>query len=163
MKDFGFDVTLGKNNQFLAEATILYTLFNGGEVNIKLPEKFITANADTVHVVCSLQNSNEVMALCMLVDALKRSNPHAVYCLALGYTPYARQDRVCNPGEALSIKVFANMINGLGFDEVCLIDPHSDVTGALINNVTGILEQSEILKDSDLNSKLTNKELISYY
>jgi ribose-phosphate pyrophosphokinase len=56
--------------------------------------------------------------------------------LILPYFPAARQDRVCNEGEPLTIKVFTDIINGCGFDEVVILCPHSEVTAALLNNVT---------------------------
>jgi ribose-phosphate pyrophosphokinase len=51
------------------------------------------------------------------------------------YVPYARQDRVCNKGEAHGAKVFCELINTLNFDKVTILDPHSDVVGAVLNNV----------------------------
>jgi ribose-phosphate pyrophosphokinase len=50
------------------------------------------------------------------------------------YIPYARQDRVCNDGEALGIRVFCDMINAMKFDKVWGLVPHSDVAPALLNN-----------------------------
>lgn len=49
--------------------------------------------------------------------------------------PYSRQDRVCNPGEALSTAVMANLINAQKYKRVHIVDSHSDVALALINNV----------------------------
>ncbi len=60
------------------------------------------------------------------------------------YVPYARQDRVCSPGEALSIKMFANLINSMNFKRVFVNDVHSDVTLALIDRVEH-REQIEVL------------------
>jgi len=51
------------------------------------------------------------------------------------YVPYARQDRVCVPGESFSIKAFAALINMLAFDRVIVVDPHSDVVAAVIARV----------------------------
>jgi len=68
------------------------------------------------------------------------------------YIPYARQDRVCNEGESLSIVVFAQLINSCGFSEVRVVDPHSDVAPALLKNAT-ITESCGLLK----------KDLSSYY
>ena len=56
------------------------------------------------------------------------------------YVPYARQDRAMVSGDAFSLKVFANILNSLKFDCVEIIDPHSDVTPALIDNVF-VIEQ----------------------
>ena len=67
--------------------------------------------------------------------------------LVLPYIPYARQDRITNPGEALSIKVFANLLNTLNYRSVYVLDPHSDVCTALIENVK-IIPQWEIFADA---------------
>ena len=54
-----------------------------------------------------LTSSDEIIQLFMLTDALKRQYVNSRFELTLGYIPYGRQDRVCNEGESLSIKVFA--------------------------------------------------------
>jgi len=37
-------------------------------------------------------------------------------------------------GEALSVKVFAGLINNLNLTSVTIFDPHSEVISALLNN-----------------------------
>jgi ribose-phosphate pyrophosphokinase len=69
----------------------------------------------------------------MTVDALRRMGVKEIELECL-YFPGARQDRVCSPGEALSVKVYADMINAMEFSCVSILDPHSEVTPALINN-----------------------------
>ena len=158
-----FIVKLGTRQGWTTSNRVDYSVFNGGEINLRLPEEFLNTPAETILIHSRLQNSNDIMALCMLMDALKREHPDSSYVLVIGYVPYARQDRVCNPGEALSIKVFANIINSLGFHEVQLIDPHSDVAGAVINNVTTVYSQAKMLQGpggEDLVNKLNNKEVV---
>ena len=75
------------------------------------------------------------MGLLMLKDALDRWMDIRRFELRLPYVPYARQDRDSLPGEAIAIRVFANLINSMGFSRVYITDPHSDVTQSLINNV----------------------------
>ena len=124
------------------------TTFKGGEVNVKLTEQVIYAiNKDTevnVGLVASLTNSDELMALMLVVDAIRRINSKAIITALIPYFPYARQDRVCNPGEALSVSVVANMINSLQLDKVIVVDPHSTVTEALIKNLT-VIDQSHYM------------------
>lgn len=112
--------------------------FPGGEVNVRIPESFIDRTesaAKGITIEAHLANSDGIMALMLLDDAICVAfEGIEVYNLDLAYVPYARQDRVCNPGEALSIRVMANMINTLGFNMVRISDPHSDVTPALIDN-----------------------------
>lgn len=55
--------------------------------------------------------------------------------LILPYVPHARQDRVKNEEDTFTLKYFAETINSLNFDSVWILDPHSNVTPALINNV----------------------------
>ena len=77
--------------------------------------------------------------LACAVDALRKVNGEATNIeLFLPYFAGSRQDRVCNIGEALSVKVYADMINALKFNRVTIMDPHSDVTPALIDNVNVI-------------------------
>ena len=113
--------------------------FKGGEEQVKIDLRHAPKGSiGFVDITAKIKNSTDVMALAMLVDACSRLeglHNHAEFTLHLPYIPYARQDRVMNPGEALSIKVFANIVNSLGFDKIIVDDPHSDVSAALLNNV----------------------------
>ncbi|MBK7898862.1 MAG: ribose-phosphate pyrophosphokinase [Azonexus sp.] len=108
-------------------------VFPGGEVQVRadLPAEEIEA----LTISADLRSSDDVMALLLLADALRRQIGDAPISLDLPYVPYARQDRVCNPGEALAAKVFCTLINGLGFASVTILDPHSDVVPALLDRV----------------------------
>lgn len=113
--------------------------FKGGEEQVKIDMAHTPKGGiGFVDIIAKIKNSTDVMALTMLVDACSRLEGlhHAAqFTLYLPYIPYARQDRVMQPGEALSIKVFANLINSLGFDKVIVDDPHSDVSAALLDNI----------------------------
>ena len=54
--------------------------------------------------------------------------------LFLEYCPHARMDRVKNSLDVFTLKYFAEVINSLNFEEVRILDPHSNVCTALINN-----------------------------
>lgn len=107
--------------------------FPGGEISINVAH--IPAWADT-QVTAFLKNSDAIMELLLVTDALARIGVDiSKATLEIPYFPYARQDRACNDGEALSLKVMADLINPLGYGRVSVFDPHSDVTSALINNL----------------------------
>lgn len=113
--------------------------FPGGEVKVTLPERFLKRFGEAgMEHICGIQtlirSSDDLMALVMLVDAIQEEFVYPNIMLDLPYIPYARQDRVCNKGESLSIRAFAKIINSLGFQGVQVADPHSDVAPALINN-----------------------------
>lgn len=112
--------------------------FPGGEVGVDI-NNLSQVDGMKVQRVCvdaRIQNSDDVMALLMATDALRREFPLAKFMLDLPYIPYGRQDRVCNDGEALSIKVFGSLINSLKYDLVQVVDPHSAVSLACIDNVS---------------------------
>jgi ribose-phosphate pyrophosphokinase len=107
--------------------------FPGGEIRVRIPADI--PFMDEVRIEAYLFSSDDIMTLIMLTDALRRYNSGSVHKirLTMPYVPYARQDRVCNEGEAFSIKAFASIINMLNFSSIVITDPHSDVTTALID------------------------------
>lgn len=118
---------------------LVKTTFPGGESCIRVPFSF--TRDKNVEIQFDFENNGELFDLALLVDSLRRLHPYTEISLRMPYVPYARQDRVCNRGESLSIKVVADFINSLGFKRVIITDPHSDVTTALFNNVS-VIEQS---------------------
>jgi len=104
-------------------------VFSGGEVHVKVLECHPQA-----HIKAIIYNSEDVMTLLMLCDALKRMGK-TIQRIDIPYLPYARQDRVCNAGEALSLNVITHLINSIQAKQVCVTDVHSDVSLALVNNI----------------------------
>lgn len=95
--------------------------------------------------------NEDIIELLLVVDAIKRTGAH-LGRLIMPYVPFGRQDRVANPGEAFSLKVFADLINNLGFVQVVITDPHSEVTPALFNNCK-VIHQHEIFAPMLANQK----------
>jgi ribose-phosphate pyrophosphokinase len=54
--------------------------------------------------------------------------------IVMPYFPGGRQDRVMVAGESLTVKVYADIINALQVSTITILDPHSDVTSALLDN-----------------------------
>ncbi len=129
--------------------------FSGGECHVKVLPSDIS---DCTDITAYLYSSNDVMRLLLTVDAIRRIAPQTSIHLTIPYFPYARQDRVCNEGEALSVKVMANLINSLYCTHVTLYDPHSDVTPALVNNCN-IINSAEIIANSPLAAIIKDKDL----
>lgn len=109
--------------------------FPGGEVHVQLNEEEMTRYEHRA----DLWSSDDVMQMLLRNNALQPSPGDLVWTIP--YVPYARQDRRANEGEPLSIQVMANLINSMQASEVKIWDPHSDVTPALINNVTVIPQE----------------------
>lgn len=90
---------------------------------------------------------NDILAcLAQTVDELRQHFPNKDLQLVMPYVPYARQDRRFKPGDAHGMRFLANVINGMGFSAVIVVDPHSDVVQALLNRCH-IVDQFEVFKN----------------
>ena len=67
------------------------------------------------------------------IDDLKGKNCSTT--LLLPYIANARMDRVKNSDEVFTLKYFCQIINDLHFEHVVVLDPHSDVSTALLDRV----------------------------
>ncbi len=131
-----------------------YFIFSGGEISVKLDTKNLKYLYDTLipyTIVARIQNSNDALTLAFLKDAIERWHWNAFAIkptinLFMPYLPYARQDRVCDKGESLSLKVFANYINYLNFNKVKVVDPHNvSATEIAFDNNFEIISQFDVI------------------
>lgn len=128
---------------------VAITTRKGGEVNvdINVGSDLPSMSTDLRVIVTAHLNTPEMqVALSHVMDALRHQYPCAKFVLEMDYVPYGRQDRRCNAGEALGIKVFGAYINAMNFEAVLITDPHSDVTGACIDRVE-IIDQVDVFGD----------------
>lgn len=118
---------------FTAQKEIIFQnfTFSGGEPHIKINPDFDVNQAVTI--THRLNSFNDLGMLCVTVDALRRMDVKNIN-LFIPYFPSARQDRVMIKGEALSVKVYADIINSMQLNKVFVFDAHSEVTPALVNN-----------------------------
>ena len=119
-------------NPYAATDTIPFEgfVFPGGEPHLRIqgpidPQQLIRIS----HRVRSFADMGTLL---LAVDALRRLGAQRM-SLFLPYFPGARQDRAMVAGEPLTVKVYADMINALGFETVTVFDPHSEVTPALLD------------------------------
>ena len=87
-----------------------------------------------VNITWLFENNEELIALIFLVEHL-RSHGIKDINLKMPYLPNSRMDRVKHQEEVFTLKYFANIINSLNFNFVEILDPHSYVSEALINNI----------------------------
>ena len=104
--------------------------FPDGTILIKqgIPE------AEKITISWFYENDRELVALIFLTNHLKAHGKEDIH-LYMPYIPNARQDRVKTDEDVFTLKYFANIINGLGFRTVTVLDPHSSVSEALIDNI----------------------------
>lgn len=78
------------------------------------------------------ENDAELFTIiCLAKKAVKKS-------LIMPYIPHARMDRCKSTEDTFTLKYFAEVINSLGFDKVTVLDPHSNVSVALIDRVEAL-------------------------
>lgn len=133
-------------------------IFSGGEPHIKIKADFDVASE--IIITHRLNSFNDLGLLCLAVDALKRMDAK-ISNLIIPYFPSARQDRVMVKGEPLSIKVYADIVNSLGFDKVVVLDAHSEVTPALINNCEAVSNHNfikQVIEKIGANVKLISPD-----
>lgn len=118
--------------------TIEVSHFPDGTQYIKFPENPFLNYID--EIMWLYDSDEELFTLACVVNWYNRviKNPvkdKKFLRLVMPYVPNARMDRIKNTNENFSLKVFANFINSLGFDEVCVMNVHSNVSEALIDNI----------------------------
>lgn len=104
-------------------------------------------------------NDAELFYLLLIKRHLERYFTDVNYCLYMPYIPNARMDRVENNDEVFTLKYFSEFINALGFKSVYVLDSHSNVSTALLNNCENENPQRYIQKVID---KLSD-DIILYY
>ncbi len=81
--------------------------------------------------------SENLVVLLLLLDACRRAGAGRVTAV-VPYLGYARQDRRSLPGEALGLRVVADMIVGAGAAQLVVVDPHT----AAVESVFGVPVES---------------------
>lgn len=79
------------------------------------------------------------------LQCLKEHALHDEVELIMPYIPHARMDRIENE-EVFTLKTFCKIINSMGFSQVVVADPHSNVSIALLDNLTVLSPKDYIQK-----------------
>jgi len=133
-------------------------IFSGGEPHIKIKPDFDVL--ETITITHRINSFNDFGMLVLAVDALKRMGVKLINVF-IPYFPGARQDRVMISGEPLSVKVYADILNGLKLNKITVFDAHSEVTPALLDNCEVISNHAfiaEVLKKIGNDVKLISPD-----
>jgi ribose-phosphate pyrophosphokinase len=117
--------------------------FPGGERHIQILNN--RPYKDGLIITQRVNSTEDFFEILLANDAARRMGYKHIE-LIIPYFPAARQDRVCNVGEPLTVKVFADLINACGFEKVSILCPHSEVTPALLNNVKVLDIEVDLIK-----------------
>ncbi len=138
------------------ELDVTFLQFSGGERHVQLGT---LENIKKVIIRAELRSSNDILDLLLTTDALNHKLDAPELYIEVPYLPYARQDRVCAPGQSFSLNVLAKMLGQIeNVKEWTVWDCHSrvgiELTGAANIPAQDIIKTSHELSRliMDLNS-----------
>ena len=125
--------------------------FSDGEVTVEIEQNVRARDVFVVQSTCSPTNEN-LMELCIMVDALKRASARRITAV-MPYFGYARQDRRPRSTRVpISAKVVANMLEAVGVERLLTMDLHADQIQGFFDIPVDNIYASPVLL-SDLQSK----------
>ncbi len=140
---------------FGIEIPFRQSMFPVGENYVRINDELGCSDVrDHCEIEWVFNGDSEIIQLLLLVNAIRNINKDCKIQLNIPYFPGGRQDRACEEGEGFGLKVYADLINAQNFCEVVVFDPHSDVTGALVNNIR-IIDNVNLVEKSITDSYST--------
>jgi ribose-phosphate pyrophosphokinase len=125
--------------------------FSDGEVRVEVQQNVRARDVFVVQPTCAPTNEN-LMEMCILVDALKRASARRITAV-VPYFGYARQDRRPRSTRVpISAKVVANMLQSVGVERLLTMDLHADQIQGFFDIPVDNIYASPVLL-SDLKSK----------
>lgn len=108
-------------------------------------DKVLKTTDEDITVQWKYESDAELMYLMFIkqwIDENIYSNDRIV--LQIYYVPNARMDRIHNYDEVFTLKYFCKIINSLHFSAVAVLDVHSNVTPALLDNCINLAPKNII-------------------
>ena len=125
--------------------------FSDSEVAVEIEQNVRARDVFVVQSTCTPTNEN-LMELCIMVDALKRASARRITAV-MPYFGYARQDRRPRSTRVpISAKVVANMLEAVGVERLLTMDLHADQIQGFFDIPVDNIYASPVLL-SDLQSK----------
>ena len=115
----GLELGLG-----VVEPAALVSEFSDGETRVEIHENMRGCDVFVIQPVCPPHVNTNFMRLCLILDALKRSDCWRITAV-VPYFGYARQDKKLRPRIPISARALADMIQAVGVDRVLTMDLHS--------------------------------------
>ena len=105
------------------------------------------------------------MLICIVKHLRSKMYNNVSFNLTMPYVVNSRLDRTHSDNEVFTLKYFAEIINDLKFNKVLIVDPHSIVSEALIDNVC-VLRPHNIIDNAINKMRSLNefkRELVIYF
>lgn len=119
-------------------------------------DKKLLSNYHYAGIIWEFESEQELIWIAQLKDLL---DSHSIFTsLKIDYLPYGRQDKEVTNETTFALRTFAKILNSLHFNEVKIVDPHSDKALLLIKNSMAIYPKATVEKAV----RDTESEIICY-
>ena len=106
------------------------TLFPDNTSQVWKVKQLEIPDTNWVMVTWEFSHEGEFMQLAQLKTLIDRMGFRCA--LKLKYLPYGRQDKEVSNSATFALRTFASLLNTLGFEEIIIVDPHSEIAIDLI-------------------------------
>jgi ribose-phosphate pyrophosphokinase len=114
--------------------------FSDGALHMSFALNSLSRGIVPINIKWYYENDSELFTIICLA---KKFADHKK-TLYMPYCPHARMDRVKNEEDTFTLKYFCEVINSLKFERVYVVDAHSSVALALLDNVINLSVETKI-------------------
>lgn len=107
----------------LREGTVESSRFTNGELRVRITEDTINSQAAVVQTLAAPVDSN-IIEFTLICDALQREGIKETVAV-IPFLGYSKQDKVFRPGEPLSVKVIAKILQVVPIKRLITFDLHN--------------------------------------
>jgi ribose-phosphate pyrophosphokinase len=134
--------------------------FSDGEISVELNENVRGKDVFIIQPTCAPTNDS-IMELLLMADALHRASANRITAV-IPYFGYSRQDRrVRSARVAISAKVVADMISGVGVNRVLTVDLHAEQIQGFFSIPVDNVYGSPVLTDDIERQRYKNLIVVS--
>ena len=114
--------------------------FSDGALHMNFALNSLSRGIAPINIKWYYENDSELFTIICLA---KKFADHKK-TLYMPYCPHARMDRVKDEEDTFTLKYFCEVINSLKFERVYVVDAHSSVAPALLDNVINLSVETKI-------------------
>lgn len=122
---------------------VQFEQFPNGETKMLHEDMIIE---DHSHIDFKYENDSDLIKLLFVKNYIDDVYPDTSIDLIVYYNPYSRMDRSEN-NSPFTLKYVSSFINGLNFKTITVLEPHSDVSCALLNRSNPISINFKLLPE----------------
>lgn len=145
----------------LDQQKVLFKKFPNNEMMLETDVLGFVREDKFPDIIFKYENDSSFMELFLLKSFLD-DNGIKESTLIISYMPYSRMDRSSDV-YAFSLKYVTNFINSLKFSRVLVVEPHSDVTPALLDRSVAIPVIPDLVKNAIENVGFDSEKDFIYF